>query len=313
MPKDTALYLSQLHVGPAIASEAAEIFYKQNVFQFDNMPSPWTWRGRERSAWIDKKYDLWLDTDHYGSGFTPRPLIRRVALELPYSNVYGFNPSRFNGTQTIYVVSHAEFEEAYIRGKRFQTTPNNFDHRDQLQYFLKLDGLHELQILAHADSDQRDQLLRLINPFIRQIKAAGVKVTVSVVYEEWGVEPETKDITSSFDEPSDEDFAKYYAVTNRPPVFKYYEHADPLDAWWSWSKEVDKDFSVTPADTVEYRRVWLSEHYEVYKYYQKNRRLTDEFSGMKAEIQWLAGEALAIRRKYYGKLLELVTAGKSTG
>jgi hypothetical protein len=74
MPKDIALYMSSLHVGEDLAREAAEMFYKQNKFSFvygdhhvDGMTTC--------NHWNRAQMEAWFNTDHYGSGLTPKDVI----------------------------------------------------------------------------------------------------------------------------------------------------------------------------------------------------------------------------------------------
>jgi hypothetical protein len=341
MPKDPALYMSQRHVGPAIAEEAAEIFYSQNTFEFgsdyldyDNYSRQWGWEHRsprETVKWTQDQYNLFLNSDLYGSGVRPRDLIRKVRIFLPNagrSSYAGALRFEYNarGDQPRQITFEREYNEWLDKSKSRGT--QYFDDREHLQYFLDFEGLQEFIIVISVCNGNFDSILRLINPLIRQLKQRHVKVKVinNVCQTQQGL-PDQKDVEQDvscfFDNPSPEDYARFHQM-HPAPIFTFDEKADPLEVWWIWTKtkdwelvgsiyetgfpqDLDNPPAVAPLPEIGIIRVWLHEGYEVFKFYQKHRAVVDKLNEMWDELRSFDTEEVVMRKRYYGRMMDLMT------
>jgi hypothetical protein len=302
MLKDDALYLSKLHVGPEIAAEAAEVFYKYNTFAFNNaIVNSWlNERWEPHSDWTRPKFEEWFDTDHYGSGMVPRGAVRKISVHLQDSTKFGFDNRTWELPHRTMVRNHLKFESAYYRSGA--GTAYQFEHRAQLEYWLNLEGLQELTLAAPVQRENTDQLLRLLSPFVRQLKAKGIKVVIITVGI-WGAQV-SKDVSEFFDSPSEEDYRRFEESTGRSGVFELDDESDPVAAWWTWSKE--KEFDLYDAETVDpgFVRVWLHQHYQVYRFYQRHKTLLEELERIKAEVEWQDAQTRTIRRENYARVVD---------
>jgi hypothetical protein len=310
MPKDEALYLSKWHVGPQIASEAATIFYKYNRFAFHS-DSGWGY-GRTDKDITAKKLEQWLDTDHFASGMTPRGTIRKIDLHLRSTTQYSLHTTSWsNTTSALKIPDHADFESQY---DQHRVLHNEFDGRAQLDYLSKVEGLHEIRIITVKEMKFSDQLNRLLSPPIRRIKENGTDVIVEGCIE-WNGEKlgERKIFTHLFDEPSSEDYKTFEEITGRGKISNPNDYEDPMLAWWDWAKK-EKDFDVYDSETVNpaFVRVWLQEHFEVYTYYQRNKKLLLELDEIKKELVHQDATAKAIRLRYYARVVELANPELAT-
>jgi hypothetical protein len=317
MPTDSALYMSQRHVGPVIAEEAAEIFYTQNTFGFGG--------GRTVQStlqWCRDKYDLFLDSDHYESGVRPRDLIRKLHVVLSsagrssYASALRFEYNA-RSDDPRQITFERKFHEWVDRSESSGT--QYFDDREHLGYFLDFDGLQELTIDICASDGEIDSICRLINPIIRQLKDRRVKVTVISYRTTWengdaNSKPHEQDVSSFFDAPSFEDYA-LFKKQHPVPLFAFDPMSDPLESWWTLTKTADWDiidsiyevgFSLD-CDDPGLVRVWLHEAYEVFKFYQKHRVVVDKLNEMWDELKSFTPQEVAVRKLYYGRMMELMT------
>jgi hypothetical protein len=307
MPKDEALYLSAWHVGAQIAGEAAEIFYKHNLFAFNALdadPPHWTLSRNDREM-TQEKFEQWFDTDHFGSGIKPRGLVRKIDLYFREASHY------YNVWCSSTLPSHRGFETEYDKQHQMDA---KFDHRAQLEYLSTIEGLQEIRISCPIDGDNSDILCRLISPVVRQLKVNRVKVVIRRrSYSEYNAIEHGSDFSSYFDEPSAEDYVAFEKVTGRGKFHNPNEYEDVLLAWWDLVKE-SRGCGVYNIPDVNpgFVRVWLTEHIEVYNFHQKNRNLLGELDGLKADVEWQESRAKAVRLRYYVRVTELVNPELAT-
>jgi hypothetical protein len=311
MPKDEALYLSEWHVGFQIAMEAADIFYKYNIFALKSeSPLHGFWNGNYKVI-TEERTEQWFDTDHYGSGVTPRGIVRKVDLHLCPANQYHLEANRYDSANTARIRDHANFESLFDENR---VSHNMFDHRAQLDYLSKVAGLHEIRIIAQYQPGYCDQLNRLISPYVRRIKANGTKV---VVQYSPGWDDSTfnkgKQITHFFDEPSVNDYKILEETIGRPKLPNPSERKDPMLAWWDFAQH-KTDYASYDNKTVDshFVRVWLQEHFEFYTFYQNNKILMQELDKIKANVEWQDARTKAIELRYFNRVVELVNPELAT-
>lgn len=337
MPKDPALYMSQRHVREVIAGEAGEVFYAQNTFLFGfgysiycNPNDVWDSNDLKASLrWSLSKYDLFFDTDHYQSGLRPRDFIRKVSVWLgnlgrttdASSKRFQYDARGENPRQITFEREHSQWQDrARSIGAPF------YDDRAHLEYFLNLHGLTEFTIVISAADGDLDSMCRLINPAVRQMRNRGVKVKIVNRTTSWVGDYYLTfledDISCFFDAPSTGDYAMF-KEKHSAPIFVHDINVDPLEAWWTWTKTNDWDIvesiyeSFSPvADQVSHLphqpqagliRVWLYEAYEVFKFYEQHHVIVDKLNGMWEELRSFDREEVVLRRRYYGRMMELMT------
>jgi hypothetical protein len=338
MPNDPALYMSQRHVGLVIAEEAAEIFYSQNTFDFgykyldaNTYNRSWVgYRLQNASQRSQEMYDLFLDSDHYGSGVRPRDFVRKVRVFVPNTSPFSHaGASRFEydarGDNPRQITFEREYQNWIDKSKSIGT--QYFDDREHLEYFLNFDGLQEFTIVITVSHGDFDSICRLINPFVRQLKDRRVRIKVINRPAAWHDSyPEMKvveeDVSCFFDTPSPEDY-RMFQQKHPAPIFTFDEKVDPLDAWWTWTESKDweivgsiyetgfpQDFDNTnalpPLPQAGLIRVWLHEGYEVFKFYQKHRIVVDKLYEMWDELKSFDAEEVAMRKRYYGRMMDLM-------
>lgn len=335
MPKDTALYMSQRHVGEAIAEEAAEIFYTQNTFHFgpdysdyNNYNGGWSSGDLQASLkWSLSKYDLFLDSDHYQSRVRPCNFIRKASIWLANSGrTVHLNAERFEFNARGDNPRQIGFEQTY-RKWRDRTRAIGapfFDDREHLEYFLNLDGLKEFTIVITVSHGDVDSMCRLINPSVRRMKDRHVKVKVINRIAEWEnthLAFSEQDISCFFDAPSTGEYT-LFKEQHPASLFVYDSTADPMEVWWIWIRDNDWDVvgsfydtslaplgrgPILPQSTqARLFRVWLHEAYEVFKFYQEHRIVVDKLNEMWEELRSFDAEEVVLRRRYYGRMMELI-------
>jgi hypothetical protein len=324
MPNDLSMYLSKAHVGETVASDAGEIFYKHNTF----LLQPWHIFGRKGAQWIDK----FFDTDHYGSGAgtVPRNLVRTMEV-LIWDREYWLGPPEMDTwlCEDGLMPRHDRFETEYDRIFAIKSFPwsHMVCRRKVLEHIVTaLHNLRELRIDLGWANVTQPGLLRLINPVVRQALTHGVKVKIlkyvnTKVVDADGnetYEAGQEDLISLFEQPSDLDYDTFRKVADRY-AFQISETADPLDVWWKMqempmglfrhdgSQVHEVGYAKRVRDPVY--RVWLQEHFDIWRWRQANRRLIESFEAMQKEIQLASKESLPDRKRYYLKLLALMNPG----
>ena len=145
MPKDTALYMSSLHVGESLAREAAEIFWKSNTFTFNIGSAYRSFRPRHGSGlWVQSELDEWSTTDHYGSGNPPQDYIRHASLRINRLSYY-YDAALTSDWQMSHVdkiCNHIYFESIC----RDVVAGSLHDYRERLRSFLGFSGLKSLKV-----------------------------------------------------------------------------------------------------------------------------------------------------------------------
>jgi hypothetical protein len=308
MPTDEALYLSQLHVGREVASEAADIFYKRNLFQFSTASA----RSAAKVDWSKDTFEQWWDTDHYGSDIVPRDIVRRVNLKMQGPLDDGFDSTKeLTSPSLIFQISgHLLFEAQYTNFHNIHASqPNNtlWDHRDQLRYLLSLDSLHEVHLTAPVATVCADQLLRLLSPYVLQLKEKSVKVFVECIFPSGDI----KDVSHFFDTPSQEDQILFETVSGRPRHQILGTEIDPVAAWWALS--LKRSRSNYGLESVEpgFVRVWLHEHYDVFQFYRRHRVLVEQLERIKDDVEMQDQETRRIRRDHYARVIDMMSPSRS--
>lgn len=187
-----------------------------------------------------------------------------------------------------------------------------------------LPNLREFRINLDWGRWTEPGLLRLINPIVRQALDRGIKVSVPSKYITRSVPEDEEEIVDTsrqedlicyWDAPSDSDREIFRTITNREAI-RISDDADPLEVWWKLHNmppgvqqhtdghPEDSEFTLQRRDPVY--RVWLNEHFEVWRWRRENRGLIDSLETMKDEIQAASGESLARRVKHYLPLLRLM-------
>jgi hypothetical protein len=299
MPKDSALYMSSLHVGTDLAHEAAEIFYKRNTFTFDE-PS--------FSHWTQAQLDSWFSRDHYGSGIMPKDFIRNLEIRM-YQPGYCYNNA------IVYVSGPNSFVSKLCNHLQFEDICDNVsqdwqDYRPLLRSLLRYETLQHIRFIIPQLGDRFDTAARILNPIVRELRATGVKVTFEYKYR---VETDL-DLNESriFDEPSDDDFAEYYQVTQRRSVFVDNPERDLFETWkiidsgkhQSSAASEMPDAFLAESGKFGFMRVWLHEHYEMHKLHKRDRELLRTVEKMVEEFRLLPSEERDMRRRLYSKIME---------
>lgn len=339
MPEDESMYLSAMHVGEKVASEAAKVFYKCNTFLFQPRTMPRI--DRKGEEWLDE----FFDTDHYKSGVIPRPFVRSMEIHLLQQPDY-----RAEGEMRAWKFyfgsfpRHDHFEADYDRIIRDYDRVTRYlsrtygpsamwtealGSRQVLSHVLTaLPNLRELRIDLDCSAGNEAGLLRLINPAVRRALDKDIKVkmvnswwmTVKENSPDGSLEvQEQEDLIHYWKQPSDSDYALFRREAQRD-VLQISESSDPLDTWWKLKTMAagkfrhdmtDNDFDIWsnfPHKMAIYR-VWLKEHFEVWKWRQANCRLIESFEDMHREIQGVQAETLPDRTRYYIRLLKLMHPG----
>jgi hypothetical protein len=311
MPKDKALYLSEWHVGPQIAMEAAEIFYRRNTFLFNQFRPHCSHGERTRKGLTEQRFDQWFDTDHFGSGVTPRGLVRKIDLQLLFATEYHLETVNYSTTSVFCIPDHAKFEAQCDENR---AAYNAFDNRAQLDYLSNLDGLQELHITALYEQHYCDQLNRLISPYVRRIKANGIKVAVhySAAWVDVTFDG-NEEFTNFFDEPSANDYKIFEQVARRPKTPNPNNCDDPILSWWDWAQgQTEQVLYDNLAVNPGFVRVWLQEHFEVYTFYQKNKNLLRELDRIKVDVEGQNARMKAIGLRYFNRIVELMNPDLAT-
>jgi len=308
LPDDESMYLSSAHVGPTIALEANEIFYKLNCFKFSLSAMAGDRGGVD---WMKQ----FFDTDHYHSGIRPREILRKVSISLdsPLNTFAIGSEDRPPG--------HGTFESSYevaLNSERNAVWPRFPCARIALQQIVN--GLPNLRELA-IDTDRMDSeasMMRLINPVVRHALDGGIDTHVTArVWVPWEPENVKKevDIISRFARPSDTDLAVFKRESQRESFRIGDDAHDPLDVWWKLQNNAKGTPTLcfgdaqTPSE-VNVResclRVWLNEHFEYWEWRQAHRQFIKPFEEMRAEIAAATPESLPHRLRYYVRLLTLM-------
>lgn len=184
--------------------------------------------------------------------------------------------------------------------------------------------LRELRVNLDWLSPNGAGLLRLVNPIVSQALDQDIKVEVlSACY--WPSlldgsfdgslgAPEQDDLIDLWKQPSETDYAIFSREAQRD-VFEISDSSDPLDIWWkletSAPGKLSHDLKALEDSLfkMEIYRVWLKEHFEVWRWRQANRRLINSFEDMDRDIQAAKEECLPDRVKYYLRLLKLRRPG----
>ena len=317
LPEDESMYLSSAHVGPTIASEAAEIFYKRNCFKF----SLWMMHINEMAGldWLNQ----FFDKDHYHSGVWPRELLRKVCISFQSPSI-PFNPARGHIDWSD-STRHDDFESAYdavAESERAVRHPRyNWDLSDErvvLQHIVnRLTNLRELLIDLEEPNSFESGMLRLINPMVRHALDKGIETQVMARVRVCGSPDILKEINiiSYFAPPSDTDLSVFEKEGQRKSFRIEDDARDPLEVWWKL-QDILQGASTWQIGRVNYLseqnisepcyRVWLNEHFEYWELRQAHRQLINSFEGMKAEINAAKPESLSHRLRYYVRLLTLM-------
>lgn len=309
MPKDPALYMSSLHVGEHLAREASEIFYKRNVFTFV-FGSPQYFRDLNPGLlWSQIQLDDWFNTDHYGSGITPKDMVRNLDIRMDRSSRH-YDSAVHSGWgygMPDKICNHIQLEELSRQVERGSWQ----DCRGLLLSLKQYDTLQQIQVTIADLGSRFDCMTRLLNPAIHELKDAGIKVAFKV--SNWN--NERLDLSSIFDAPSDEDFAEYYQVSQRNSVFRNDRYRDTFDTWQvidsgrhnssTFGDGMTNKYS--PADgKLGFMRVWLFEHHEMHKFLSREYELYKVVDEMAQGIKHLSDDERALRRRFYPRLLEHV-------
>ncbi|KAF2428894.1 hypothetical protein EJ08DRAFT_314828 [Tothia fuscella] len=310
MPKDEALYLSELHVGPQIALEAAKIFYKSNVFAFrsdnDLMCTEWLNPRIAKAPWTQEKFNQWTQTDHYGSGIVPSDIVRKLSIHMCSSTEYGLCAFQHTTDGAFETAAHLHYEK--ILNKHIADNAgwgyvyNAWNHREQLQYMLTLDSLREVYIDTPTQKSNADQFFRLISPYVFQLREKGVKVFVKCKRES----DAPKDVSHFFDTPTPEDHIQFECIAGRPRINIPEMDTDPTVLWWALSKEQFR--SSYDWETVEagFVRVWLQEHYDVFKFYQRHQSLLEELGRIRDAVAAQNNDVRAVWRDNYARVVGMM-------
>ena len=303
MPKDTALYMSALHVGEDLAREAAEVFYKQNVFSFIR-GSFYRAYGYDTgfSVWDQAQVDQWFSTDHYGSGICPKDCIRHLSLHFDRIS-HRYDGALMTDWQSAHgdrVCNHIYFEKICM-----DVDANSWhDYRGRLRSFLQYTTLKSIEVTIANLTGRLDTMARILNPLVREFRDAGIKFTF--------VQPALHDadqrvkLSHIFDDPSDEDYAEYYNITQRPTVFNDDPHRDVFDTWAVIEAGGHGEINVHMpiSDNLGAMRVWLYEHYDMSKFVSRDYKTYKALGEMVQEFRHLSPEAQQLRQMFYPKMLE---------
>lgn len=314
MPKDPGLYMSVLHVGLQLAREAAEIFYKHNTFTFVRIANNRNCYNPGFSNWEAEHLSSWFDTDHYGSGCTPKDFVRKLEIRLDPPG-YCFNDGVYyswSGDNAIKLCNHIEMENLCSN-----VTRDWQDYRGRLRFLHEsLEGtlLQHINIVVPPQGDRFDTVARIINPFIRTTREIGLKVTFEQYTPETGDSPaEQVDLSDIFDTPSDSDYAEYFARTERKSTFEDDPERDMFDTWKlvdAGSHDVqvinDKAIDAYNVETVKkgFLRTWMHEHHEMYKFICRQGDQYLIIKEMASEIRGLSSEQRQIRRQMYSRMMD---------
>jgi hypothetical protein len=229
LPRDPYHYLSTSIVHPVIAAEAAQTLYDTNRISI-------------QGTYSQKLVDAFLTTDHFGSGVCPGDIMRRLKI---YLNTRALRTTSLHH-------SHAHFEEGLDNGYWYW-----FEDRAILACVLDMPELRLLEITTSSEDLYSPCEWRVFNPIIKQLLERGVAVRVKVEEEVpyWETErrPEpqrTRDVSEYF----------------RTPAQEEREIFGDQESLVEGSREiVSVEGPGFPADDGAYWRVFLDNHYHVWK------------------------------------------------
>jgi hypothetical protein len=312
MPKDTGLYMSSLHVGPELAREAAEIFYKRNTFTFVRAASKYaTGYNLGFSHWERAQLDSWFARDHYGSGVVPTDFIRNLEIRLDPPG-HSFNGALLysweNNSNETKLCNHIAMESLCDN-----VSQDWQDYRSRLRGFLQYSTLQQVRFVVSPLGHAFDTVVRIINPVVREFQAAGVKVILQQYTQKTrDTAAEELDLSNIFEVPSDEDLAAYFARTQRKSTFVDDPERDTFDTW----KIIDSgahaistigndmvDAYVAETEKREFMRVWMHEHYEMYKFLKRDHELFRMVGDMVREFRSLDPEERDLRWRLYPRIM----------
>ena len=309
MPKDTALYMSSLHVGESLAREAAEIFWKSNTFTFNIGSAYRSFRPRHGSGlWVQSELDEWSTTDHYGSGNPPQDYIRHASLRINRLSYY-YDAALTSDWQMSHVdkiCNHIYFESIC----RDVVAGSLHDYRERLRSFLGFSGLKSLKVEIGDLWHRFDTVARILNPIARDFRQADVKFMLDQPAMHEGAEH--FELSHIFDTPSEEDYAEYYQETQRRSVFSDDPKRDVFDSW----TVIDSGFHATtdlgtmvkaymPGDRkFGFMRVWLQEHHEMIKFLSRDFEGYMSIERLVQEFRLLTPDEQDLRRRFIPRILK---------
>lgn len=308
MPKDTALYMSALHVGETLAREAAEVFYKYNTFTFIRGPSiPRNNSNSDFGAWNKSQLEEWFATDHHGSNVTPSEHVRNLEIRCDRLGYYFDGAALSNWrTNTEKCCNHIAFEEL-IKGI---PTDSVHDYRERLRSLSRYPTLKHVHFEVTNRYGRFDALARMLNPIVRELRDIGKKVTLA--QQHFTDHVEYSDLSSIFDDPTDKDYAEYYQITQRDSVFKDDPNRDIFDTWevidvghhacQDMGENIVNAFMPTDSN-IGFMRVWLAEHHEMCKFMARDFEIYKTVDALVMEYKQLSAEERSLRRRFYPRIL----------
>jgi hypothetical protein len=185
------------------------------------------------------------------------------------------------------------------------------DYRLRLRVFLKYDSLQHIRVTLPPLGNRFDIVARILNPVVRELRAAGLKVAFEQhSYEE---NDQVLDLSAIFDAPSDGDYAEYYQTTQRKSVFTDEPERNMFDTW----KIIDAgahavsgtgngmvDAYTPETAKVGFMRVWMCEHYEIHKFMKRDRKRFRVVQEMVEEFRSLTIEERELRRRVYPNIMD---------
>jgi hypothetical protein len=155
-----------------------------------------------------------------------------------------------------------------------------------------------------------DALARLLNPIVRELRDVGKKVTFA--QGQISDQVEYLNLSHIFDDPTDDDYAEYYQITQRKSVFKDNPDRDIFDTWevidsGHHAYQIMDDNMVNtfmPADgKFGFMRVWLAEHHEICNFMAREYEMYNTVDGMVSEYKQMSAEERSLRRRFYPRIL----------
>jgi hypothetical protein len=156
-----------------------------------------------------------------------------------------------------------------------------------------------------------DAALRMLNPVFREFREAGVGIRLL----HWAKNEyvELIDISQVFDDPVDADFAEYYDFTSRQNVFTDERERDLFDTFLvikasdhatdGAHEKMMRMYSPLEARTGAIR-VWLFEHYEMYKFLARNGESFAAIEDMLRDVQNMSPKEREMKRRFFSMVLD---------